>query len=274
MKRLIPMLLSLTIVCSLLCACGGPGAADTPAVTDPPETPAGSLSSGGPLGDGDSAQEPSLALPSEPPSAPPSEAPSPEPSTGPVERPAATPAPSQPDGEPSLSLPPEPEAVPSDELCGLPPAPSEPAPEDSRQPAPSEDGEVDLRAFYEQLVFDDPDFNASAELYNEYLDMCYPGLTAIPLKQLAVYQPMMSAVVCEIALAEVEDSADVKAVIDIFQARVAAQVGTEDEPGGAWYPASIEGWQNSSRIVSHGRYILMIAYEKCDDVVAAFDALF
>ena len=279
MKRLTPMLPALALVFSLLCACGGPGAEASPsaAPSDPPV-------SNGPLGDAEPTQEPSLALPTDPPSAEPSaepsqepsaepsQEPSAEPSAGPVENPPASP--SQPAAEPSLSRPPEPEAAPSDELCSLPPAPSDPAAEDSQQPAPPAAAEVDLQNFYDELVFDDPDFNASAELYNEYLDVQYPGLTAIPTNQLLVYQPMMSAVVCEIALVEVQDSADIKAVVDILQARIAAQVGTEDEPGGAWYPASIAGWQNNSRIVSHGRYIMMIAYDKCDDVVAAFDALF
>lgn len=277
MKRAITLALCAALALALLSACGGPGAADTAGVSDPPASD-GALA--------DSTQEPSLALPSPTPSAEPSlepsEEPSGEPSAEPSEEPSAAPVepsaepspapaePKAPDAEPSLSLPPDMEATPPAEPSVQPEEPSA-APEEPGTPG---DGEVDLQAFYDQLVFDDPDFNASMELYNEYLDVQYPGLTAIPTKQLIVYQPMISAVVCEIALVEVEDSDDIKAVLDLLQARITAQVGTDDEPGGAWYPASIEGWQNNSRIVSHGRYIMMIAYDKCDDVVAAFDALF
>lgn len=55
---------------------------------------------------------------------------------------------------------------------------------------------------------------------------------------------MISALVCEIALVEVTDSADVDTVKAIFQARIDSQVGTDDAPGGAWYPASIETWKD------------------------------
>ncbi len=132
-------------------------------------------------------------------------------------------------------------------------------------------GSVDLNAF----VFDLADqhgenfaANANVVEFGMHNDM-YPGIVDIPTKQLVIYQPMMGAVVCEIALAEVTNAADVEAVKAIFQARIDAQVA-----GGAWYPASIEGWQNNSRIVTHGNYVMMVAWELCDDAVAAFNDLF
>lgn len=133
---------------------------------------------------------------------------------------------------------------------------------------------MDLAAFFDSIVAGDENFNANMALTGEYLDALYPGLNAVFPKQCVIYQPMMSAVVCEIALVEVSDAKDVGTVKSIFQARIDAQVGTEDEPGGAWYPASIEGWQNDSRIVSNGNYVMLIAYEKCDDVVNLFNGLF
>ena len=84
-----------------------------------------------------------------------------------------------------------------------------------------------------------------------------------------VYQPMMGAVVCEIALVEVADAADVETVKGIFQGRIDSQVD-----GGAWYPESIEGWKNNSRITVNGNCIMMIAYSECDSVVDAFNGLF
>ena len=100
-----------------------------------------------------------------------------------------------------------------------------------------------------------------------YIDCDLMG--CINTKQLVIYQPMMGAVVCEIALAEVADAADVAAVKAIFQARIDAQVA-----GGAWYPESIRGWQENSRIVTNGNYVMMIAWQFCEDAVADFNALF
>ena len=52
-------------------------------------------------------------------------------------------------------------------------------------------------------------------------------------------------------------------------------MGDDQNPGGAWYPASIEGWKNGSRIVSNGNYVMLIALsEGADDVVNSFNALF
>lgn len=277
MKRLIPTLLALALLPALLSACSSAPASSTEPVPTP-FAPSAAV---------EPSDEPSLALPPAPPAAP-THHEEPEESHHVEPEPSHHPEPEETHHmEPEPSHHPEPEethhleqAEPSHH-----PEPQETHHGDSHHGAPESSlslpadgtaslGPPDLQAFYDELIFDDPDFNATAELFGEYLDVYYPGLSAIPARQLVVYQPMMSAVVCEIALIEVDDSADVKTVIELLQARIAAQVGTEDEPGGAWYPASIESWQNNSRIVSHGRYIMLIAYDKCDDVVAAFDALF
>ena len=137
---------------------------------------------------------------------------------------------------------------------------------------PAAPAQVDLQAFFESLVTKyGENFPANAELSSmpEMLNGFFPGLSAIETKQLMIYQPMMGAVVCEIALVEVANEADVAAVKDILKARIDAQVD-----GGAWYPASIEGWEKNSRIVDNGNYVMMIAYEMCDEVVEAFNGLF
>ena len=85
---------------------------------------------------------------------------------------------------------------------------------------------------------------------------------------------MISASGDEIALVEVENSGDVQAVKDIFQARIDYQVGDENNPGGAWYPDTIEGWKNNSRIVSNGNYVMLVVCEDCDSIVSDFNALF
>ena len=152
----------------------------------------------------------------------------------------------------------------------------QPAPEEKPEEAPAEKPaagqSVDLNAFYVSLTEKyGENFPANMNVceMQEMLDGFFPGLSAIGTNQMMVYQPMMGAVVCEIALVEVADAANVDAVKEILQARITSQI-----EGGAWYPESIEGWKNNSRIVSNGNYVMMIAYSECDAVVDAFNGLF
>lgn len=130
---------------------------------------------------------------------------------------------------------------------------------------------VDLNAFVADLAAKHGEnfaANANVVEFGMHNDL-YPGISDIATNQLVIYQPMMGAVVCEIALAEVANASDVDAMKAIFQARIDAQVA-----GGAWYPESIEGWQNNSRVVTNGNYVMMIAWSLCEDAVADFNALF
>lgn len=136
---------------------------------------------------------------------------------------------------------------------------------------------VDLNAFYETLAANGgenwPMMGAMSDA--ETLDAFYAGLTAISTKQATMYMPMMSSVAVEFMLVEVENEADVQAVKDILQARIDYQVGDGVNPGGAWYPESIEGWKTNSRIVSNGRYVMLAVYpENVDGIVEQFNALF
>jgi len=99
----------------------------------------------------------------------------------------------------------------------------------------------------------------------EMLDGYYPGLSEIATNQIHVFIPMMSAVAYEVALIEVADSADVAAVEAILQARIDAQID-----GGAFYPETIEQWEQYSRITSNGNYILMAVGTDCDYFIEAF----
>lgn len=103
----------------------------------------------------------------------------------------------------------------------------------------------------------------------EMLEMYYPGITSIETNQLHVYVPMMSAVAYEVVLIEVVDAADVDTVKAMLQARIDAQVA-----GGAWYPETIEQWEQNSRIASNGNYIMLAVGEHCDAFVEAFNAQF
>lgn len=152
--------------------------------------------------------------------------------------------------------------------------PQENAKPETEQPAVRS---VDLSAFYQSLLDtygEEFPANASVGDNAELVDSFYPGLSAVSTKQMVIYQPMMSAVVCEIVLVEVENAADVQTVKDICQARIDYQVGDGTRPGGAWYPESMEGWENDSRIISNGNYVMLIAYSDCDAVVSAFNGLF
>lgn len=256
MKRIFALMLCAVLILALLPACSSPEADTTLVPSDPAGQPSAAQTA-------DPTQEPSLALPSEEPTA--------EPSLS-----------AEPTEEPSLSVEPTAEPTPSPTAKPTPaptaeptPAPTpEPTPEPTPDPTPAPAAGVDLNAFYEDIIFADDNFNATMAVEGEFLDYYYPGLADIATKQQVIYTPMITAVVCEIALVEVADSADVEAVKAIFQNRIDYQVGTDDVPGGAWYPMSIEGWRNSSRIVSNGNYVMLIAYEGCDSIVASFNALF
>ena len=179
--------------------------------------------------------------------------------------------PAEPTEEPKLNTKPadpakKPESTPVQKPVENVPA-EKPA-EDQSKPAPG----VDLTAFYES-VLSASEWPMMGAMEGETLDAFYPGLTAIAVNQSVVSMAMMGSVVAEIALVEVQNAADVETVKGIFQARINYQVGDENNPGGAWYPESIEGWKNDSRIVTNGNYVMMVAYSGADDVVAAFQAL-
>ena len=202
------------------------------------------------------------------------------------EAPVAPPAASQPAAsveDPGVDVPAEPETPEVNEPGSNGPSqPVEPTPapeaqpeQTPEQPTPEQGAEAasaDLNAFYQSLVQSyGENFPANMDLCEmvEMLDGFYPGLSGLETKQLMVYQPMMGAVVCEIALVEVANAADVETVKGIMQGRIDSQVD-----GGAWYPESIEGWKNNSRIAVNGNCIMMIAYSECDAVVEAFNGLF
>lgn len=113
-------------------------------------------------------------------------------------------------------------------------------------------------------------FVANMPLDTEMVDAYYEGLSDIAVTDMAVFMPMMSSVVCEIAIVEVVDPADIVAVQAIFQKRIVYQIGDDENPGGAWYPESIEGWKNYSEVVIEGNYVMLIAWEGKDSAVEIF----
>ena len=148
--------------------------------------------------------------------------------------------------------------------------PETPAP---APPAESASG-VDLADFCASVTGDQETWPALMAVEGETLDTFYAGLSAIATQQCLVQMAMISASGDEIALVEVENSGDVQAVKDIFQARIDYQVGDGTSPGGAWYPAPTEMWRNESRIVSNGNFVMLVAHTGADAVVEQFNALF
>ena len=159
-------------------------------------------------------------------------------------------------------------------------APDASAPEDGGTDSPETEAseEINLSAFYNTLregnIWPElMDLTTDANM-KELLDSYYPGLAEIAAKQRRVYVAAISAAVGEIALVEVENAGDVQAVEDIFQARIDYQVGDDTNPGGAWYPETIEGWKTKSQIVSHGNYVMLAVGDNAGAAAESFEALF
>ena len=114
-----------------------------------------------------------------------------------------------------------------------------------------------------------PDFGITAEDGPLMVDMYFPGLTAIEANQMHVFFCPMSFSAYEVVLIELVNESDMDAVKAILQARIDAQIN-----GGAWYAEAVEGWQNDSRIVTNGNYIMMAVGADCDTFVERFNALF
>ena len=130
---------------------------------------------------------------------------------------------------------------------------------------------IDLSAFYTEMfntVFPDPDNAPSmSEITGDDLDQTYPGLSDVETKQCVVYAPMITAVAYEVALVEVANADDAAKVQEIFQARIDTQI-----EGGAFYPATVEAWQNQSEIVTRGSYVALFVGAEKDQMVEAFNA--
>lgn len=132
----------------------------------------------------------------------------------------------------------------------------------------AETGDVDLESFYAGLAeeyhwTEDAENSEEGDLLmssiaDDLLESYYAGLSEVPHKQLVVKAPMMSSLVNEIALIQCETEEDADKAAEIFQARIDYQVGDETNPGGAWYPESIEAWKQA-QVLREGTYVALIA---------------
>ena len=103
------------------------------------------------------------------------------------------------------------------------------------------------------------------------------GSNVLPATQARMARELEHVIGCKEAtanLVQVSNSSDVAAVKNIFQARIDNMVGTDENPGAAWYPAAIELWDTHSQIVTNGNYVMLIVSENDADIVSDFNALF
>ena len=135
--------------------------------------------------------------------------------------------------------------------------------------------DVDLQAFYDSLAEEYQwEEGYLVDIEGEMLEGYYPGLNEIPAKQFIAKMPMMSAVVNELVFLQCETEEDAAKAAEILQDRIDYQVGDENNPGGAWYPESMEAWRRGI-VIQQGTYVAMIASaEHQDEIAEAFTNLF
>ncbi len=132
---------------------------------------------------------------------------------------------------------------------------------------------VDLQAFYDDVT-GKYELGMLELADDALLEAYYPELVGISAEQKFVYVCMMSMNNGEFGLVQVSDAGDVDAVKAAFQARVDFMVGDGNGPGGAWYPEAMDQWEQNSRIVSNGNYVMLVVNENCDAIVDEFNAVF
>ena len=136
----------------------------------------------------------------------------------------------------------------------------------------SEVKSADLSALLEKVTSSQE--AAMENLNAETLEAVYPGLSDIETKQCVGATALISAVASEILLVEVTNAEDVANVEKIMNDRVSYQVGDGTAPGGAWYPETIDQWENNSRVVSVGNSVMLVVMENSDEIVTEFQNLF
>ena len=131
----------------------------------------------------------------------------------------------------------------------------------------------DLTKYYEDFVASLGEGNAPMMMDlaadEAMMEGMYPGLAGYERNQTVLQAAAIGAVAFEFALVECANEGDVEAVKGILQARIDNQIN-----GGAFYPATVEGWQKAELIVNGNVVALIVAGEQQADAVAAFNELF
>ncbi|MBD5151140.1 MAG: DUF4358 domain-containing protein [Oscillibacter sp.] len=129
----------------------------------------------------------------------------------------------------------------------------------------------DLNKYYEDFMATLPadDQPAMMDLEGDFVSQSYPGLENIQTKQRVLKAAMIAMVAYEFALVEVENASDAQTVADIFQARIDYQI-----ENGAFYPMTLEGWENAEVITQGNVVALIVAQGSQEQAVEAFNKLF
>ncbi len=129
----------------------------------------------------------------------------------------------------------------------------------------------DLNQYYEDYMASLGEDNTPPmmDVDADLLPQIYPALENYELKQSVLKTAMISAVAYEFALVELEDASKAQEVADIFQTRIDYQIET-----GAFYPATVEGWEKA-QIITQGNVVALIcAWDEQDRAVEEFNKLF
>lgn len=247
-KKLLSLFLALTLTLSLT-ACGGNNVAAAPDASSGGS--ASSAVSGSEDGASSAPEEDGTEIPEE---------------DVPLEDGA-----SEPDTKPA-----PPDQTPSKPAGGGKPAGGDASNSAGKPPAPSGGdtaGEtpaaVDLSKFYTDTAAALADAPGLMEVSADLIEGLYPGLTALKPKQQVAYMAMISAVACEVVALEMNSTEDAKAAKAILQARITQQ----GEEQGAFYPDAVDQWQNHSRLLVNGKYVLMAVGTGSETFAANFNAL-
>lgn len=151
---------------------------------------------------------------------------------------------------------------------------TESAPDGSAGGSTSAAKSVDLAGFYSTIT-GKYDMSRLEPVDATVQETFYPELMQVNTDQRLVYMCAMSpAPIGDLVLVEVADAKDVDTVKNLLQARIGYMVGDGTRPGGAWYPEPTDMWENESRVVSNGNYVMLVVCEDCDSIVSDFNALF
>ena len=129
----------------------------------------------------------------------------------------------------------------------------------------------DLNKYYEDYMASLGADNQPAmmDVESEQIAQFYPGLESYGMKQAVLKTAMISAVAFEFALVELEDASHAQEVADIFQARIDQQI-----EAGAFYPMTLEGWEQAEIITRDNVVALIVAQGYQSGAVEAFNSLF
>lgn len=151
---------------------------------------------------------------------------------------------------------------------------TESAPDGSAGGSTSAAKSVDLAGFYSTIA-GKYDMSRLEPVDATVQETFYPELMQVNTDQRLVYMCAMSpAPIGDLVLVEVADAKDVDTVKNLLQARIGYMVGDGTRPGGAWYPEPTDMWENESRVVSNGNYVMLVVCGDCDSIVSDFNALF